>query len=73
MTSNEFQSYRESLNLTQFELAKKLHVKYWTLVKWENGGAIPDCVQYLFHILYQVPYVQEENNLVDENTPDLPF
>jgi len=73
MTSNEFKTNRESLGLTQSELAKKLHVKYWTLVKWENGGTIPDCVQYLFHLVYNVPYVERLDTQEDDSTLDLPF
>ncbi len=73
MTSKEFQSYREKLGLTQTDLAKQLHVKYWTLVKWESGGTIPDCVQYLFSILHKVPYVERLDTQEDDSTLDLPF
>ena len=74
MTSKQFQKYRLSLGFTQEELSKKMHVKYWTLVKWENGSSIPECCQYLFHVLYPdtVPF-SSRCIPEDEKTLDLPF
>jgi transcriptional regulator with XRE-family HTH domain len=40
--SKNILNLRKSLKLTQAEFAKKLHITYQAVSKWENGQSIPD-------------------------------
>ena len=40
--SKNILNLRKSLHLTQAEFAKKLHITYQAVSKWENGQSIPD-------------------------------
>lgn len=74
MDSKQFKKYREDLGLTQKQLAEKLCVSYWTVVKWENGSDIPLCCQKLFSIMYSIPFeAPREKSDAWRKTPDLPF
>lgn len=37
MTNNEFKQIRHSMNLTQLEFSKLLHVHVRTVARWESG------------------------------------
>ena len=74
MNSKQFKKHREDLGLTQKQLAEKLCVSYWTVVKWENGSDIPLCCQKLFSLMYGFSFESpSQKNEAWEKIPDLPF
>jgi len=73
MTPSELKNHRKNLNLTQAQLAGELCVTRRAVVSWETGSRnMPPCVEKLFCLLYDLPYVPSPGSFVpDDRTPDL--
>lgn len=73
MTPSELKNHRKALKLSQGELARELCVTRRAVVSWETGSRnMPPCVEKLFCLLYNLPYVPSPGSSVpDDRTPDL--
>ncbi len=45
MIASQFKAMRESLQMTQIDLAKRLKVTWRTISRWEQGAKIPETVR----------------------------
>lgn len=72
MTPSELKNHRKALKLSQGELARELCVTRRAVVSWETGSRnMPPCVEKLFCLLYNLPYVPSPVSVQDDRTPDL--
>ena len=73
MKPEQIKQHRKALKLTQGELARELCVTRRALVSWETGSRnMPPCVEKLFCLLYNLPYVPSPGaSIPDDRTPDL--
>ena len=73
MTSDQLKQYRQSLGLTQSQLASELCVTRRAVISWETGSrSMPLPVEKLFCLLYDLPFnPRSDRPLLDDRHPDL--
>lgn len=77
MINDNIKKYRKEKNLSQEEMAVRLHVVRQTISKWENGKSVPDA-EVLIHMadLLEVPVskllgIEDEHDNVEDLTEEL--
>lgn len=73
MTGDQLKQYRQSLRLTQAQLASELCVTRRAVISWESGSrSMPLPVEKLFCILYDLPFNPHPGGpALDDRHPDL--
>ena len=73
MTGDQLKQHRQSLHLTQSQLASELCVTRRAVISWETGArSIPLPVEKLFCLLFDLPFNPRSGRPVpDDRHPDL--